>query len=69
MSTILYGMINHKAESTYLGPAISAANYELWVAHWFKAAEQLAVDFDNEHLPATAEAVRQIILDNRRFCK
>lgn len=69
MSSILYGMIHKKAEQTYLGPTPTAANYEIWVAHWFKAAEALAVEFDNEQLTATGKAVRDIAADQRKLLR
>ncbi len=69
MSAILYGLIHKRAESTYDGPPVLAANYSIWVAHWFKSAEEIAVAFENESLLETAKAVRVIIKQQERFYK
>jgi hypothetical protein len=67
MSAILYGLIHKRAESTYEGPPVTAANYSIWVSHWFKSAEEIAEAFDKESLPTTAKAVRDIVKQQERF--
>jgi hypothetical protein len=67
MSAILYSIIHDTAKTYYEGPELDASNYDVWVAHWFDTAEKIAVEFDNQKLPATAEAIRAIILDQRKL--
>jgi hypothetical protein len=70
MSAVLYRMINDKAEKDWTGPEITAATISVWAEHWFKVAEQIAIEFDNDRLlPATAKAVRDIVTEQKRFYK
>jgi len=68
MSRILYGIINKKAEKLYMGPEISAKNYDVWIKHWFSCAEEVAIEFDDNGLSNTAKAVRDII-DDKKLCR
>lgn len=63
MSSILLSMIHDKATANPPNVKITAANYQIWVDHWFKTAWELVDDFEKECLPATAEAIRAIIIE------
>lgn len=69
MSAVLYKMINDKAERTYSGNIVTVENYEIWVIHWFTCANILAEEFYNQGLTKTAEAVKNIIKEQRKFYK
>jgi hypothetical protein len=68
MSSILYSMINARAEVTYDGPEITASNYGYWVKHWFHTAEVIRSEFINERLFMTAAAINDIAIEQRKIC-
>lgn len=67
MSTVLYGIINKRAEADYTGPEITKDSFKTWSDHWFATAEVIAKEFDIARLPATAKAVRDIIQEQQRY--
>jgi hypothetical protein len=69
MSDILLAMIHDRATANKPDVEIIAANYYLWVAHWFMTAEDLALEFANEGLIKTHDAIKDIIEEQRKFIK
>ena len=69
MSNILYQMINDRAWNTYLGPKVEASVYHYWVKHWFKTAENIQIEFANQQLYKTADAIYNIIKEQKKYCK
>jgi hypothetical protein len=70
MSDILLSMIHDRAMATApKNIEITVANYHLWVAHWFLTAENLALEFANQGLPKTHEAIKNIIVEQKRLIK
>lgn len=69
MSSLLYGMINNRANETYGGPVITASTYDIWVKHWFKTAEDIQIEFASQELYKTADAIYNIIQEQKKYCK
>lgn len=69
MSNILLTMIHARAEATKPEIDLTVKNYGVWVLHWFKCAEEIAKEFDNNNLPNTAKAVRDIIVEQMRYSR
>ena len=69
MSNTLLGMIHDRALANAPNVEITALNYQIWVDHWFYTAYELAEEFDREGLPATADAVRTLIIEQGRLYK
>lgn len=68
MSSILYNMIHTRAEANWSkSTKLSVHNYHLWVKHWFATAEALRNEFYNAGLPATGDAVQNIIEEQRKI--
>jgi len=63
-------MIHDRAKATQPeGLVVTAANYHLWVAHWFMTAEAIAEEFSDAGLIKTHDAVKDIIAEQRKYCK
>lgn len=62
---VLYSMIHERAETSWGEDPISIANFKVWREHWFDTAETLANEFAAEGLAKTAEALREIVKEQR----
>jgi hypothetical protein len=60
-------MIHERAKSSYKGPQIEAANYNLWVTHWFNTAEQIYKEFKKEYQWETCVEMRRIIDQQKSY--
>lgn len=69
MSSILYNLIHATAESYWdKKRKLTALNYKEWVVHWFDVAEKVRNEFYSSGLVSTAEAVQNIIDEQKRYC-
>lgn len=70
---LIYDMINDRAVETWKGPGFSSEefkqDYNQWIKHWFKSAEDIRHEFEAEGLLETAQFVKDWIATNQRFCE
>lgn len=64
---ILFITINKAVGDTWKGDI--KQNYELYIAHWFTTAENIADQFEKDGLILTAKAVRDIIVESKWILK
>lgn len=65
MNQIILKMIHDRAQASF-GEEIHAANYQRYVEHWFKTAEDVKLEFENESLYHTAHTVANMIVIMKR---
>ena len=65
--SVLYSLIHERGLSTWKDEPVTGDNLDLWAKHWFETAHALEKDMLKEGLADTAQAINNIIQEQRRF--